>query len=91
MVDERTKAADQLNRESINTLKNMGVTTGEFVIVVGAGVSIPLIPSGHGLRETMAKKCEIDNNTTEHYWKFFQKSQESKAGYIPSYYYSDVL
>jgi hypothetical protein len=76
MPDERTKAADELNAGCIETLKRRGVTDGRFVIVVGAGVSIPLIPSGRGLREIMAEKCGIADDNEEYYWEFFQRAKD---------------
>lgn len=77
MPDERTKAANELNAQCIETLKQAGVTDGGFVIVVGAGVSIPLIPSGRGLRAIMAEKCGIADDKEEYFWEFFQRARDS--------------
>lgn len=76
MSDERTKEANALNAKCIETLKTEGFMDGGFVVIVGAGVSIPLIPSGRGLRETMAEKCGIHDDQKEHYWEFFQRAQK---------------
>lgn len=76
MLDQRTRAADELNAQCIEILKQEGVTAGGFIVVVGAGVSIPLIPSGGGLRAIMAEKCGILDDKGEYYWEFFQRAKD---------------
>ena len=66
---------DDLNRACSDFLIQEGVKDGDFVVVVGAGVSIPMIPAGKGLRSEMATNCGIPNDETEPYWDFFQRAK----------------
>lgn len=71
MPNERDKAADELNNRCIEYLKQKGVLNGSFILVVGAGISIPLMPSGKGLRKSMAEACGIPDDDTIPFWDFF--------------------
>ncbi len=67
---------DELNTRCVDTLRAMGVAGGEYIAVVGAGPSSPIIPPGNRMVTDMANACKIDlppQNTP--FWEFFETAK----------------
>jgi hypothetical protein len=70
---------DELNADCVNTLRNLGVADGEYVAVVGAGPSSPLIPTGDTMAVEMAKRCGIAPPSPHTpFWEFYEAAKTNK-------------
>lgn len=69
---------EEFNAQCVNTLRSSKVGEGDYVVVVGAGPSSPLIPAGTKLREEMARACSIENPPNKPFWDFFEEAKKNK-------------
>lgn len=71
---------EEINQRCIERLNAAGVGRGEYVAVVGAGPSSPVVPAGKALVKEVADACGMDPNDERPFWEFFEEAKQKNKG-----------
>jgi hypothetical protein len=68
---------DELNHECVRQLEAAGVGLGNYIAVVGAGPSSPLVPASNELKREIAIACGLDPDDARPPWEFFEDARKN--------------